>query len=78
MVRVRVDADLVREVKEILGAKNNSEAVCLALKISLTLGRNEPPTKTRGRAQEQESSAKISHDGAPDRVNLFVAANAVI
>lgn len=66
IVRVRVDADLVREVKEILGAKNNSEAVHLALKIALTLGRNEPPVKTRGRSQEHESSAKISHDGASE------------
>ena len=66
MVRVPVDADLVRQVREILGAKNNSEAVRLALKISLTLGRNEPPATTRGRAQEHELSAKISHDGAPE------------
>jgi Arc/MetJ family transcription regulator len=36
-VRVRVDADLVREAREILGARSNSEAVELALTIALAV-----------------------------------------
>ena len=36
-VRIRVDADLVREAREILGARNNSEAVELALTIALAI-----------------------------------------
>ena len=36
-VRIRVDADLVREAREILGARNNSQAVELALTIALAI-----------------------------------------
>ena len=36
-IRVRVDADLVREARELLGARNNSEAVELALTIALAI-----------------------------------------
>ncbi len=36
-IRVRVDADLVRDAREILGARNNSEAVELALTITLAI-----------------------------------------
>lgn len=36
-VRVRIDADLVREAREILGARSNSEAVELALTIALAI-----------------------------------------
>ena len=36
-VRVQVDADLVREAREILGARNASEAVELALTIALAI-----------------------------------------
>ena len=36
-IRVRVDADLVREARGILGARNNSEAVELALTIALAI-----------------------------------------
>jgi len=36
-IRVRVDADLVREARELLGARNNSEAVELALTIALAV-----------------------------------------
>ena len=36
-VRVQVDADLVREAREILGARNNSEAAELALTIALAI-----------------------------------------
>ena len=36
-VRVQVDADLVRAAREILGARNNSEAVELALTIALAI-----------------------------------------
>jgi len=42
-VRVQVDADLVREAREILGARNNSEAVELALTIALAI--REPHSK---------------------------------
>ena len=42
-VRVRVDADLVREAREILGARNNSEAAELALTIALAI--REPHSK---------------------------------
>ena len=36
-VRVQVEADLVREAREILGARNNSEAVELAVTIALAI-----------------------------------------
>ena len=36
-IRVRVDAELVREAREILGARNASEAVELALTIALAI-----------------------------------------
>jgi len=36
-VRVQVEADLVREAREILGARNASEAVELALTIALAI-----------------------------------------
>jgi hypothetical protein len=36
-IRVRVDADLVREAREIRGARNNSEAAELALTIALAI-----------------------------------------
>lgn len=36
-IRVRVDADLVREARELLGARSNSEAVELALTIALAI-----------------------------------------
>lgn len=42
-VRVQVDADLVREAREILGARNASEAVELALTIALAI--REPQSK---------------------------------
>jgi len=42
-VRVQVDADLVREAREILGARNASEAVELALTIALAI--REPHSK---------------------------------
>ena len=36
-VRVQVDADLVLEAREILGARNGSEAVELALTLALAI-----------------------------------------
>ena len=42
-VRVQVDADLVRAAREILGARNASEAVELALTIALAI--REPHSK---------------------------------
>ena len=42
-VRVQVEADLVREAREILGARNASEAVELALTIALAI--REPHSK---------------------------------
>jgi Arc/MetJ family transcription regulator len=36
-IRVRVDADLVLEAREILGARNTSETVELALTIALAM-----------------------------------------
>ena len=42
-VRVRVDADLVRAAREILGARSNSEAAELALTIALVI--REPQSK---------------------------------
>jgi Arc/MetJ family transcription regulator len=37
VVKVCIDANLVREVREILGARNNREAVELAITIALAL-----------------------------------------
>ena len=42
-VRVQVDAELVRAAREILGARNASEAVELALTIALAI--REPHSK---------------------------------
>lgn len=36
-VKVRIDANLVRKVREILGARNNREAVELAITIALAI-----------------------------------------
>jgi Arc/MetJ family transcription regulator len=36
-VRVRVDADLLREAREVLGARTNSEAAELAMTIALAI-----------------------------------------
>lgn len=49
MVWVRVDRDLLREVKEILGARTNAETVKLALKLAIALRKNESAAKTRSR-----------------------------
>ena len=35
--RVRIDADLLRETRQVLGARNNSEAVELAMTIALAI-----------------------------------------
>lgn len=36
-VKVRIDAKLVREVREVLGARNNREAVELTITIALAI-----------------------------------------
>lgn len=36
-VRVRVDADLLREARDVLGARTNSEAAELAMTIALAI-----------------------------------------
>jgi Arc/MetJ family transcription regulator len=49
MVWVRVDRDLLHEVKEILGARTTAETVNLALKLAIALRKNESTAKTGSR-----------------------------
>ena len=54
-VRVRIDADLVREVREVLGARNNREAVELTITIALAI-------RTPGSAEAAKYSEMLGSD----------------
>lgn len=55
MVTVRIDANLVREVREILGARNNREAVELSITIALAI-------RTPGSAEAAKYSEMLGSD----------------
>ncbi len=57
-IRVRVDADLVREARELLGARNTSETVELALAIALAM--REPQSEYAAKYQKILASGRYA------------------
>jgi Arc/MetJ family transcription regulator len=57
-VRVRIDADLVREVREVLGASNNREAVELSITIALAI--RAPGSSEAAKASPRSAAPNVS------------------